>query len=681
MERSCLIVGDGNFSFAAGLCKVNHEHWMRCSCRCQAARLVKAPADDTSASSQDCGSGTVGVSTVPEPCGDAYCVDATVRMDDEPYQPATSSLPVSLVDKGQSGACTNGPDVSRAHDSDAVGKLCRTAKPCCSECCQWLKETTCLPDLPTVWRPFTHIVATCYETHEAVCLRRGAAENIQALSSDLRSDVFFSVDATNLQAHADLSGRRFDCILFNFPHTGGKRDKIHKDRKLLQDFFASAIHHLASGSHVDAVRPQHPVKCHQYPLNQPKAAGLDNACPAVTSSLRDHFNDACGLPRVAVLLLPGQGGTPLDGDDIRITANHWQVVEMAATAGLFLCDVQRLDTNIVPGYVRTGLANRDASFGGVSSAGVLHVFTPALCPVVWGPLRWAAASNDQRPTSRCTRRVSTTTGMESAEISGQCSTDGYRNPDDETPARVTCPATPDCGYEVHDGTATEQAVTCTSSDGTACSMSQCHSGCQPVRVRSLHPPTYEHHVSFWLPTDWRTAVDKDFMPPAQLHCCDVHCMQGSVPLQTDFKREDGTATAGTATAGTDTFGSAALSMSIDVSYVCQQRQGCTCSVTPDIAGIDGTFSNAIECDSCDVSADILRRWCERFAVVIGAVCGQTVHRVSLIDTYRLEGKGLSLSFALVYQAVGLSALSWEDTRDCQLRLRGVLEERLKVVLR
>jgi GTP-binding protein len=52
--------------------------------------------------------------------------------------------------------------------------------------------------------------------------------------------VLSGIDATKLTSYEDLAIKQnVTCIIFNFPHVGGKM-KINENRKLLKDFFTSA---------------------------------------------------------------------------------------------------------------------------------------------------------------------------------------------------------------------------------------------------------------------------------------------------------------------------------------------------------------------------------------------------------------------------------------------------------
>lgn len=175
------------------------------------------------------------------------------------------------------------------------------------------------------------VVATSLESLERVLQRPGAGECLEKLREYPSVMTLHSVDATKLEEFESLNGLglKFDVVVFNFPHTGGK-GKIEQNRALLRDFFISAS----------------------------KSSLL-----ASTGELH-------------VSLCRGQGGTPVDPPD-RGFCNSWKVVEMAAEGGFVLDRVEPFLSQHYPDYTPTGYrGHTDKPF---STEGALrHVFRAPL---------------------------------------------------------------------------------------------------------------------------------------------------------------------------------------------------------------------------------------------------------------------------------------------------------------
>ncbi|KIY50491.1 hypothetical protein FISHEDRAFT_38857 [Fistulina hepatica ATCC 64428] len=97
-----------------------------------------------------------------------------------------------------------------------------------------------------------NVVATAYDTEDECYAKY--PDSAQKNVSELRERgvlVIFGVDATCLEKQASLKGRRFERIVWNFPHAGkGIADQdrnILSNQVLLLDFFRSAAPFLVTG--------------------------------------------------------------------------------------------------------------------------------------------------------------------------------------------------------------------------------------------------------------------------------------------------------------------------------------------------------------------------------------------------------------------------------------------------
>jgi 25S rRNA (uracil2634-N3)-methyltransferase len=82
------------------------------------------------------------------------------------------------------------------------------------------RALVCDPPSALQYLPPSSVVATAYDT-EAQCFEKYT--EARAIVEELRGkgvEVIFGVDATKLEKNAALRGRKFDKIMWNFPHTG-----------------------------------------------------------------------------------------------------------------------------------------------------------------------------------------------------------------------------------------------------------------------------------------------------------------------------------------------------------------------------------------------------------------------------------------------------------------------------
>uniref|UniRef100_A0ACD5XT96 Uncharacterized protein n=1 Tax=Avena sativa TaxID=4498 RepID=A0ACD5XT96_AVESA len=103
--------------------------------------------------------------------------------------------------------------------------------------------------LATAFGSGENLVATSLDSNGALTRKYGKAEaNVTELKR-LGSTVLHGVDAKTMKLHSCLKMRRFDRIVFNFPHAGfkGKEDQLHvinAHKQLVHGFFANARHLL-----------------------------------------------------------------------------------------------------------------------------------------------------------------------------------------------------------------------------------------------------------------------------------------------------------------------------------------------------------------------------------------------------------------------------------------------------
>ncbi|KAJ3550613.1 hypothetical protein NM688_g5032 [Phlebia brevispora] len=99
--------------------------------------------------------------------------------------------------------------------------------------------------------PPANITATAYDSEEECFSKYPEAQDIVQVLREKSVEILFGVDATKLEKNAALRTRRFDRILWNFPHAGkGIADQdrnILSNQVLLLDFLRSAAHMLKTG--------------------------------------------------------------------------------------------------------------------------------------------------------------------------------------------------------------------------------------------------------------------------------------------------------------------------------------------------------------------------------------------------------------------------------------------------
>ncbi|XP_063850295.1 uncharacterized protein LOC135094256 isoform X1 [Scylla paramamosain] len=152
-----------------------------------------------------------------------------------------------------------------------------------------------------------HLTATSLQEQQS----ERARSNVEVLV-ERGVKVVLGVDATRLHLHPVIRHLRFTHIVFNFPHVGGKM-RIDLNRKLLREFFQSAVEVLECGGHV------------------------------------------------VVTLCGGQAGVPPD-PVVRRWDDSWKVVLMASYADLVLRSIQKFSPDSFPGYTATGYRSLEKTF-------------------------------------------------------------------------------------------------------------------------------------------------------------------------------------------------------------------------------------------------------------------------------------------------------------------------------
>ncbi|KAK4715040.1 hypothetical protein R3W88_020947 [Solanum pinnatisectum] len=121
--------------------------------------------------------------------------------------------------------------------------------------------------LAQVFGSAANIVASSLQSYDDVIkMYKNGKSNLEKLKS-LGGTVLHGVDATKIQLHTDLSNRKFDRIIYNFPHAGfhGSEDSDHliqMHKNLVGRFFGSAKKMLRVDGQIHVTHKT----CHPYGL-------------------------------------------------------------------------------------------------------------------------------------------------------------------------------------------------------------------------------------------------------------------------------------------------------------------------------------------------------------------------------------------------------------------------------
>lgn len=116
-------------------------------------------------------------------------------------------------------------------------------------------------------RPTSNICASSLDTYDDVVRKyKKGRSNLDTLKR-LGASLLHGVDATKLQLHPHLNCRKFDRIIFNFPHAGfyGKETDsslIKKHRELVFGFLHGASHMVRADGEVHVSHKNKPPFCH-----------------------------------------------------------------------------------------------------------------------------------------------------------------------------------------------------------------------------------------------------------------------------------------------------------------------------------------------------------------------------------------------------------------------------------
>ncbi|GJN33673.1 hypothetical protein PR202_gb22294 [Eleusine coracana subsp. coracana] len=103
--------------------------------------------------------------------------------------------------------------------------------------------------LATAFGSGANIVATSLDSYGALRVKYSEAESNVMELERLGATVLHGVDAKTMNCRGDLKNKRFDRIIFNFPHAGflGREYEAHvisAHKKLVRGFFSNASHLL-----------------------------------------------------------------------------------------------------------------------------------------------------------------------------------------------------------------------------------------------------------------------------------------------------------------------------------------------------------------------------------------------------------------------------------------------------